>query len=619
MECNKWGGIIVKGNKSLPQNQTNQGYLHVVNSTIEKSNLPINVFDGGIVIASTSTFKNCFGNYFTFYPYVSMLNNKSIINNCTFKDASPSSIQSTNRAYIFGTSIKGLKITNNHFEGDLFPTNYSYSGISLVDATMIATGNDITGMSYGIRISAINGSINPNYICANSINQCKHGILVFGNGFVKISHNEFQENSVYSFKTAFSSGFDITENTFVNFDSKKTSNGVIIVSSQSNGGSIYKNLFRGFNVSTMADQSNAYLNIDCNTFSEYNNAIGVTSGQLGNQGTCINAINDNTLPVVNFFENGCGTNPLQIAVNEFASDLNYSTYSDNPLTLFSIGKVHQEYCLPNYSENYCPPKYNNDCFNTPGCLTGLWTLYNDINITGANRKLIFNDIIRNTFYGDTIGTNGIAQLFEQSMNKPEIQRLLLPYAIDTRNQELTTQLLNSFVIENENDEAFFSFYLIMSLLVNNESNLEEIYTQNSEVISELARSNFSVSNNAKSLIEYVTNTFYDDIIPEIENYSHGSCNFNSELIKSLDQKYSNSIGECIPNPNIDVSKVLVTCVDNNFLLLIVDIYGRKIRTIELSKGENSIELYNSDFASGVYSLILYKDSEILDRSKIIVN
>lgn len=156
-ECGDyWQGIEVWGNSNLSQTTANQGYLRTINSTIENAREAVSVWRpddwgsmGGIVIATTTTFKNnrrsvCYMPYHTYTANGNEIMNKGRFTDCNFIWDNNFNITATLSPAMTLFHVNGVIISGSTFEEQRTVFNSPrHSGIYCLDAKTTIQGRKL--------------------------------------------------------------------------------------------------------------------------------------------------------------------------------------------------------------------------------------------------------------------------------------------------------------------------------------------------------------------------------------------------------------------------------------------------------------------------------------------
>lgn len=156
-ECGDyWQGIEVWGNSNLSQTTTNQGYLRTINSTIENAREAVSVWKpddwgsmGGIVIATTTTFKNnrrsvCYMPYHTYTSSGNEIMNKGRFTDCNFIWDNNFNTAATLSPAMTLFHVNGVIISGSTFEEQRTVFNSPrHSGIYCLDAKTTIQGRKL--------------------------------------------------------------------------------------------------------------------------------------------------------------------------------------------------------------------------------------------------------------------------------------------------------------------------------------------------------------------------------------------------------------------------------------------------------------------------------------------
>lgn len=205
-----WGGIIVQGSKTLPQDlsshnnatatSTNQGFVYLNNATIENAYEALRIWNpadgwvqsddvsaqggtGGIVRAVNTTFRNNrrSAEFMWYRGFVNGLekDNLSYFYNCTFTTDDNHRMQHLFHAHVTAWGVRGIKFLGCTFENASTVTEQT-------SATKL--GNGIVTIDAGITVGDYNPSlsIGGNNLRRSEFKNLEHGVYIM------------EENSIYS-------------------------------------------------------------------------------------------------------------------------------------------------------------------------------------------------------------------------------------------------------------------------------------------------------------------------------------------------------------------------------------------------------------------------------------
>lgn len=334
---NNWEGILVEGNPSLPQSPTtNQGFTNISKSKILNAKISITTKSldvngnidwsktgGGIVIASSTEFRDCSDRHIEFMSYKNLTNNKELNNlsnfsNCQFiqtkirypkifynPSTNPLVLSTCNTPFLVSVwDVKGVAFRGCEFFAT-YPMDYNNqddivqrafhtaSGIFTYDATVII--EDIKANSPSI-IPKRGNFNNLNVAVANyfssindditNINNCDFGAVQMGisqNGGVSslIYRNNFWLNNYLSTRPANSGLISLAGEKIY------TDNAMSLLTAENNFTQFkYPNSYIGASVSTMwgsvynnSDRNMSDLNIPISRYILNKNQYGLNATQ----------------------------------------------------------------------------------------------------------------------------------------------------------------------------------------------------------------------------------------------------------------------------------------------------------------------------------------------------
>lgn len=400
-----WQGIEVWGNKNSPQSDISaQGQGRVIiysNSVIENAFEGITTiktnpngtqdwnFTGGIIRATNSAFKNCFrAAQFLSYSF----QNTSYFTNCVF-ETTGLLIDPTTKPYVFVSlyNVKGVQFLGCTFRNSS-PNSFSQQdrgrGIVSIDAAYTVNElclsqsfpcslfkpNKFENLYYGLDASNAS-NLNTVFIRKAEFTGNSQGMLLSNNKNATIISNKFDvgflnDNSPYGLYLNLCRGYQVEDNDFISAQNQ-FSIGTIVNNADVNH-RIYRNRYRdnsiGFQYQNQVPVPSS-LQIKCNDFSL--NApndvdIAITSGFIGNQGSCSNNI---TTPAGNLFS-FCLLNPPVSPLNKNiwtnttgVGGFNYYHHPDPSTTpmCYTSGKVALSACTTAYVSGSCPSTLINPC------------------------------------------------------------------------------------------------------------------------------------------------------------------------------------------------------------------------------------------------------------------
>lgn len=460
-----WEGIDVWGDTNQHQFAQGgdylQGRVEITNSVIEYARTAVklgrdddeeNLFTGGIVNASNSTFRNNQTGV-RFNPYSNTLPvpnspvfaNASTIDDCTFltNEALPEGLNPI--AFISLWGVDEVPIYNNSFSNLLASANTAAElgkGIYSQDASFSVSGCDntcstaneccgengtkFTNLSHGVHAQS-GKSMRKFTVDAASFENCNYGVYFTAVNFARITRSEFkfgitpnEAARTYGIVNENSTGFQIEDNLFVGEEAaNSTTIGTLMGHTGNDNNRIFNNQFTGLNFANWAVGNNAAPDFSngtntgllyaCNTQSEsrdYDINVLYGTGIRALQGD-FDPISNNFVPARNTFSNSGANAWSDIAViGGGTNNVNYvygSGTNEEPLFVTSI-KVTTE-----FAEN--PTDGCQSSFENPTEKEVKKTRYNETNeiftikkqeyeqrIDNGNTEYFFNRLA-------TVGTN----------------------------------------------------------------------------------------------------------------------------------------------------------------------------------------------------------------------
>ena len=279
-----WQGIEVLGNSTMGQSTAYQGYVNLINSTIENATVAIQVGtttsnSGGIVQCSNTTFRNNrFGVVFSAYPTIS----GSYFRNCTFeitKLVHPVTFVKLNTIndvkfngctfrnaynnYRWGT---GIEATNSRFAVDLYGTTKTTFQNLAYGVNALSTGS----LAVSIKNSVFTNCFRSAYLNSTSGAVVTNNIFTIGNHNYNLPSNNGDDVPVidgdaYGLYLDNSTGYTVENNSFTTAYTQKIT-GLIVKNSGTAQNQIQGNTFTTLPYGVTALGNNTNLQLKCNQF-----------------------------------------------------------------------------------------------------------------------------------------------------------------------------------------------------------------------------------------------------------------------------------------------------------------------------------------------------------------
>ncbi|MBI4931708.1 MAG: T9SS type A sorting domain-containing protein [Bacteroidetes bacterium] len=396
--CQKmWKGIDVQGIKTSNQSSIIQGKIICNNAMIENALTGISTSKkdayenkdlnstGGIIRCQNTTFRNCrVAVEFLPYSFTSI----SYFINCIFETTGPF-IEPSIKPFAFASlnNVTGVPFLGCTF-ANTFPTAFlstergkgivSIDSYFMVNALSSSQLCKFQNLSYGIDASNA-ATLRPVFINKalfgdNTTGNTKD-ILLSSNPFALITSNQFNTGFIndpapYGLYLNNCRGYKVEDNDFFSTNVQNAI-GTIVNNGSPLNNEIYRN--RYYNVKKGLQHQGIMLNtpfsIKCNDFTlnpVSNVDIAITSGLIGNQGSCSS---NTTTPAGNTFLNICKVyNPFKnIWVNTGAGGFSYSHHTDAfTIPTCRTAQISLTQCTNAYiASNSCPSTLSPPC--NPAC------------------------------------------------------------------------------------------------------------------------------------------------------------------------------------------------------------------------------------------------------------
>ncbi|MBP9190288.1 MAG: T9SS type A sorting domain-containing protein [Chitinophagales bacterium] len=693
--CEAWSGIEVWGNTSKPHplvtnvlNGTypsaldDQGVVYLKNnSKIVNAETGISTYkttpegndaayNGGIIIAEdASLINNQLAVRFMPYDYpVGGLydtddDNISYFKNCVFNINTEYILEDNSAYQIYMWDVDGIKFLGCDFSNELLQTDVTQRGEAIysVDATYTVSNYctdlyspcghyDNSQFSGFFRaIEAANTKYLPLDITVtyNIFENNQRGVLlsnvknssVFLNSYLVPDHASTHNYGTYLEQ---SEGYRVEENTFTGYGSLSGSapynTGLYVGNNSTAVTQIYKNYFNNLEAGIRSQTLNKKLQIKCSTFDAiafFN--LYVTSGELENQGKCLNAsypLTDRVQsPAGNVFSHEVDPNG-DIKVLSAAEPFIYRHHIDLAPVYYQTSKVTLDQCNV----------YSTDGESCPTYLGGSGTAIMMMSMANEIEEVI--DVITSEI--DAIAFS------ESEFTVEELEEDLSIF--ESEKEYYTTEAVDLYITEQKPDSA-------IAVLQNEEAQwakhrLVEVYMltndyENASAQLKTLPTDELASQDFVSLMEVVINMRSDGrtldsltekefVIIESLQGKQSPSGIAAENILQLinkidipevfdaeeaeeDMRYANteitSAIKIFPNPTdnelfIDLTAITETQIP--IRIVIYNLIGNKILEQELFGGEiQKILLQN--FSTGIYLLQCYQENKLLHTEKVLVD
>ncbi len=337
-----WKGIIIEGSKIDAQSVNTHGWCEVKNEgTIENARIAIRSYHGGIVKINNGNFyNNRFGVDFGLYGLAenSLHRNMSYIANSDFICTKPmidsvtyidNGIREGSKSFISIAQQDGIRIISNNFISSYRPrADLNGTGVVTWISRTEISGNDFTGLTYGIESGGYQNALQYNRVIGNDFNNVSLGITETAQ-----AGSQFRDNTIvlpayesnawlmenYGIQLDASRGFNVSNNLIrvpSNYSNANTY-GVLVKNSGNNVAcNIEHNFFRKLEFANQLEGDNGIIGIQCN---QYNQSVQDWSINPITVGTIHNFGDDEqqNVQAANFFPDNIGENSVKnIRLNE---------------------------------------------------------------------------------------------------------------------------------------------------------------------------------------------------------------------------------------------------------------------------------------------------------------
>jgi hypothetical protein len=640
-ECGyAWYGIEVAGNNNQDPILPYQGYCEIRNGAlIENAVEGLHNYcseygfqGGGILKVSNSTFRNCFR-----AVGLNGYNSKSYY----YNGVSQCKFEKTNFIYDEGTYPKpealftswntgnGVEIFNCNFTSNLSPFNpYPTGAIHGDQLGFWIKGCTFTNFNRAINVYGNNyGGTLSTRIHNNTFNDNKEAIMLYSSDLVDIKSNNFYISplkgstaiTLYNArKSSIGCGNNFTgQYMYPNTISSIPNYGIIsdndnrkhIIWGSTN---IFSNTFKNIPIAFQTQNWNDVI-LNCNNFN--NNYYGwvinpqsISSGKFSNQGTTAqNAGNK-------FYSNVLDIRSYINSLNTPFWNYYYGTSTnDNPNVVGTVNKYL------NNKTTVCVTSI--PCISTtPGSSTGTFkTLYTNLVAEGKRYepegRSIYNQLIMS--YNEVEDTTNLISFLELEQDT-ESDKLLIGHYVRTRNYSKALNKLSNIQVNLDEKNALLKYYNIINTLQEENRLQDTLSALEIDVLRDLAKDSFEVSNFAKTWLEHYK---LDSIIHHIEEIPVGLMSGKFEL----PQVDESEMYDAVPNPaqlNTDIY-IAITAADAayNPKIVVRNAVGHTLlQTDILREGKQTRSLDLSSLNSGVYFYsLIRKDGSVIKTKKLVIN
>ncbi|TNE53129.1 MAG: T9SS type A sorting domain-containing protein [Bacteroidetes bacterium] len=290
-----WAGIVVQGNSNLPQNQNNQGFVQMNNTTIENAKEALRFWEpnnyastGGYVFATNSKFINnwrsaefiYYHDFSTSDPGVE-IKNRSFFTNCEFAWDNSYLGENSIAPAVTMYHVNGVQFNACHFEDQRISVIQNpvlgTSGIGSLDASFVVQGtlknptlNQIPSDWYdegkynvstfknlriGVEASNATSLAQPKIDQSHFANN-HHGLIITSVDNLLASRNKFELNWRGGILMDNCTAYHVEGNEFVGAGLKDQRTGVLTINSGTEDNQIYRNHLRHLHVGNVAQGVN---------------------------------------------------------------------------------------------------------------------------------------------------------------------------------------------------------------------------------------------------------------------------------------------------------------------------------------------------------------------------
>jgi hypothetical protein len=655
-----WAGVELWGDRSQRQLATLQGTVQIINGgVIENARDGITTcrrdaggniywdYTGGIVQCTGAVFRNNrrgveFLSYQNKSTIGTTVNNVSFFRNCIFETTSLlKDINTPPYAFVSMYDLRGISFSGCTFQNtapNLFNADERGIGIGSYESSYNVTAtysggilqypNEPTVLNrgqfinlyQGINATTPTGAINKNcQIRDNTFDNVLQGIT--GNmNFSTIKNNIFNVPASIGLIPTWgiyldgAKGFNIYQNTLTG--ASMTGNyGIIARNSDVYGGEIRSNTFGNLDFGTQTELNNDRLIISCNSYSGNHYAWSINpisvNGKLASQGT--NCLATGIRAGNSFISCTSADNKLS---SYLTTSFNYFAWN-SPSTLVpcvdpGANKVNLSVCSSGGGSSTNDPTYcaYNNCSNSV-CATALRTQW-AVETDAVTKQQMMNQLIRYYLYNDD--ENSAIQILIDA-NTTDAKKLLIPTYI-ARGETDKAQALLPQIPGGDSENANYIAYF--NIMINRTSPSFTFSASQNAIIHDIAVSATTTATNAQVALQISQGETIIRIPEDIPN----NLRIQSPSEKNVNAPLTNDksiLSDNYPNP-VDNSTSINAYVEseNSAELCIFTLFGEKVKSYKLNKGDNTVVIAKKDLSHGVYFYSLKIADKIMATKKMIV-
>ncbi len=381
--------------------------------------------------------------------------------------------------------------------------------------------------------------------------------------------------------------------------------GAYLINNDEEGGLIKHNNFDNTNLSIRSEGNNEGVDISCNQFNHYQNAIfayaSITSSSntLSQQGDCAgNASFDD--PAFNLFDNDDATFDIHLDSGQ------PFFYVDKLSTINTISSNNTEildFCISSEEINrttHC----NNPSFRLASEIP---TIDNTPIKNKETKKLLRK-------YEDEENTTDAIHLLD-AVDTRMTKRLAIDFNLQAADYDRTNELLNTLPQEKLEDQYYRYVYNLLKNLKANGQNIRDITEEQVNQLLTIAESNTKTAYKAQALLYVAKGYEFPFEIPKMEGGDAWYTVFKNATDNSATTL---PVIEFSPNPaknKLQINYTLATNEQANLNLF--DINGRLMHFLTV-KGQGKQNISVANYPEGLYFYTLEKEGRILHRNKLLI-
>ncbi len=652
-----WKGIEVFGNRSVAPNAFYHGVLDVKNgAVIERAKEAICNFSyygiyaggGGIIKVENSTFQNC-RTYLNLQDYSTSAYGSydCRFENTTFhtSDANvmmASTLPLMQRTFGYIADVKGVvikncnfKMTANNFWISINPAYRGY-GIYSVSSRIRVDNSTIEGFQRGLYSANTTAYVNNIGLYNNTFKNNCTGINLSGDGYGTVFGNTINNMlQVASVDLAVGIHLDNPNGTLVTCGNNITGRpdpaqpsladhmfiGILVNNSNSFGAKLHKNNMYTLGRGIQTQLNNPQLTVTCNR----------NEGNV--RGWAINFESGSA----NYFKSqgtGCGTTQLR-AGNMFVNNTrSIQSYLTNYFTYWGLQYISSpHYQIPgkvgNVTVNSCYFGSNTDpnppcddwCIYVAARQAGeLIEEYNSLQSAGKADEAndLFAEIVRT--YKEEQDIKGLIAFLEKE-NTINSRKMLIPFYIDLGEYNKAQITLSTLVLDKEEQSNYQIYYDVLINTRKEGRRLNELKDNELQAIRLVAAKQSDLMPYAKAILEWGYNERWEHHIeewPRIENEPWSAPQVREETVEAV----ASALKAALPNPSTGQTTieayVIAEDVTASPRIVIRNTTGNLVFSSDLVAGLNSVPVYTSGWAAGLYYYSLEINNQVVETKKLSV-